>query len=218
MSHPLPDIWLPSGIRITGTREKDAAALEALQYLVFPSLSEEEIIHAPQYKKHLEIFPEGQMIALDGDLLVAGATCMRYDFDREQPAHHTFADIMAGGWLTTHQPHGEWLYGMDISVHPDYRQRGIARGFYRMRQLLARALGLKGQVTVGMLNGYAAYQSLLTIDAYYEKVKKGEIFDPTLSVQQKIGFEIQALIKSYLNDPTCGNAGALIVLDVNRDV
>lgn len=49
-------------------------------------------------------------------------------------------------------------------------------------------------------------------------MKSGEIFDPTLSVQQKIGFEIRGLIKEYLNYPTCGNAGALIVLDVNKEV
>lgn len=218
MSINVPDILLPSGIRITFTRPEDAEILEALQYLVFPFLSEEEILHTPQYRKHLEIFPEGQMIALDGDKVIAGSTCMRYHCDIDHPGHHTFSEVIAGGWLTTHEPDGEWLYGMDISVHPDYRQRGIARGFYRMRQLVARAHDMKGQISVGMLNGFINYKDQYSIDAYYEKVKSGEIFDPTLSVQQKIGFEIRGLIKEYLSDPTCGNAGALIVLDVNKEV
>ncbi|HYK45839.1 MAG TPA: hypothetical protein VEV83_11755, partial [Parafilimonas sp.] len=97
-----------------------------------------------------------------------------------------------------------------------FRSKGIAKALYRARQNTCRQLGLKGQLTVGMLNGYAAVKDKLTIEEYYEKVKQKEIFDPTVSVQQKIGFEIIRLMKDYLNDPTCGNAGALIVLDADQ--
>ncbi|MBK9456210.1 MAG: hypothetical protein IPO24_11780 [Bacteroidetes bacterium] len=64
-----------------------------------------------------------------------------------------------------------------------------------------------------MLNGYYKYRDTMDIDTYYQKVKNHEIFDPTVSVQEKIGFEIVGLMKDYLNDPTCGNAGAIIVLE-----
>ena len=58
----------------------------------------------------------------------------------------------------------------------------------------------------------------MSIDEYYEKVKNHELFDPTVSVQEKVGFEIVGLMKDYLNDPTCGNAGAVIVLDAGRTI
>jgi hypothetical protein len=58
----------------------------------------------------------------------------------------------------------------------------------------------------------------MNIEEYYERVKIGELFDPTVSVQQKVGFEIVGLMQDYLNDPTCGNAGAVIVLDVKKEI
>ena len=192
-----------------------AEQLEVLQHIVFPTLAEEEILHADQYKKHIEIFPEGQFVALDGDKVIGATSTIRYHFMLNDIQHHTFFEIMGGGWFTTHEPDGEWLYGMDVSVHPDYRSKGIAKALYRARQYTCKQLGLKGQMTVGMLNGYAAVSDQLTIDEYYQKVKNHELFDPTVSVQEKVGFQIVGLMKDYLNDPTCGNAGAVIVMPVS---
>lgn len=203
-------------IKIVNTQPEHAQALEELQYIVFPNLHENEILHKEHYQKHLEIFPEGQFVALDGELVIGGTTTMRYNYDLEHPVHHTFNDIVAGGWLTNHVPNGEWLYGIDVSVHPDYRGLGIAKTFYSIRNNLAQHLGCKGQLTVGMLNGYINYKKELTIDQYFDKVKSHQIFDPTVSVQEKIGFEIKGLIKDYLNDPTCGNAGAIIIMPLTK--
>jgi len=202
-----------SNIIITTMQEDHADQLEALQRIVFPNLAEEELLHAEQYKKHVELFPEGQFVALDGDEVVGATSTIRYHFDMDKNEHHTFFEIMGGGWFTTHEANGDWLYGMDVSVHPGYRGRGIAKALYRARQYTCTALGLKGQMTVGMLNGYGEVKDKMTIDKYYEKVKNHELFDPTVSVQEKIGFKIVGLMKDYLNDPTCGNAGAVIVMD-----
>lgn len=199
-------------IKIIRTKPEHAQALEELQYIVFPNLSDNEILKREHYLKHIEIFPEGQLVALDGDKVIGGTTTMRYNFDLNHPTHHSFSETVSGGWLTNHNPHGEWLYGIDVSVHPDYRGQGIARKFYEMRNVIASELGCRGQLTVGMLNGYFKYKDEMTIDAYYQKVINHEIFDPTVSVQEKIGFKIICLMKDYLDDPTCGNAGALIVM------
>ena len=209
---------LASRITIVPTQTEHAEQLEALQYIVFPTLAEEEILHANQYRKHIEIFPEGQFVALDGDKIIGATSSIRYHFNLDDNEHHTFFEIMGGGWFTTHEPNGEWLYGMDVSVHPDYRSKGIARALYRARHYTCKQLNLKGQITVGMLNGYAAVSNKMSIDEYYSKVKNHELFDPTVSVQEKVGFEIVALMKDYLNDPTCGNAGAVIVLDVSKSI
>lgn len=203
---------LTDTILIRHTLPQDAKALELLQYIVFPNLAEDEILHEAHYLKHLEIFPEGQLVAVDGNRIIGGTTTMRYHFDLENPEHHTFSETVAGGWLTNHQPDGEWLYGIDVSVHPDYRGIGIAKTFYQLRNQIAKQLGCKGQLTVGMLNGYVNYADKMDIETYYEKVKNHELFDPTVSVQEKIGFQIVGLMKDYLNDPTCGNAGAIIVM------
>lgn len=209
---------LPSGLMVRNTMVEDVEQLEALQYLVFPELAEEEILHASQYLKHIEIFPEGQFVVADDKNIVGATTTMRYHYNEEDNEHHTFFEIMGGGWLSTHNPDGEWLYGLDVSVHPDYRGKGLAKALYRARHNTCKRLGLKGQMTVGMLNGFYKFKNEMGIETYFEKVKAKEIFDPTVSVQQKIGFEIKGLMKDYLNDPTCGNAGAVIVLRSEKEI
>ena len=209
---------LTANIIIIPMQQQHAEELEALQRIVFPNLAEEELLHADQYKKHVELFPEGQFVALGGDKVIGATSSIRYHFDINKQEHHSFFEIMGGGWFTTHEPNGDWLYGMDVSVHPSYRNKGIAKALYRARQHTCRQLNLKGQMTVGMLNGYEKVANTMTIEEYYEKVKNNEMFDPTVSVQRKVGFEIVGLMKDYLNDPTCGNAGAVIVLDVEKTI
>ena len=108
---------LTDGIIVMQTRPEHAEQLEELQRTCFPTLDDAERFKAAHYRKHIELFPDGQFVALDGDTVVGATTTLRLDFDF---AHidHTFADIIQGGWLTSHEPDGAWLYGADIGVDP----------------------------------------------------------------------------------------------------
>src|SRR5207244_954016 len=106
-----------------------------------------------------------------------------------------------GGWLTSHQPGGAWLYGADLGAHPDYRGRGLARALYAARQAVVRRLGLRGQLTVGMPSGYGAVKAAMSAEAYYAELVAGTRRDPTISAQLAIGFEPRGLIAGYLDDP-----------------
>lgn len=208
---------LESGLVIASARPEHAPQLEALQRLVFPTLDDAERFKAAHYLKHLELFPQGQFVGLDGDRVVAATATIRLDFDFGHLTH-TFADIIQGGWLTSHQPDGAWLYGADIGVDPGYRGRGLAQALYAARQELVWALGLEGQVTAGMMSGYGAVKDRMSADEYYAGLVAGRINDPTLSMQRRVGFEFRALLKDYLRDPVCDNYSVLIVLDADRDV
>jgi GNAT superfamily N-acetyltransferase len=198
--------------------KRDAPQLAHLQEVVFPDLIPEERMEDIHFSSHVDLFPDGQWVAeIDGK--IAGSTSsIRYHFDPEHPEMHRFADLFDDGFMRTHQPEGNWLYGMDMAVFPEFRGLGIARKLYRARQNLVRELGLEGQVTVGMLNGFAAHSSQYTLEKYYQALVDGVLKDPTVSVQQKIGFKLCGLMKDYLSDPTCGNAGVLLVLPANLDV
>jgi GNAT superfamily N-acetyltransferase len=208
---------LPSGLLIASARPEHAAQLEALQRIVFPTLADEERFKAAHYRKHLELFAGGQFVGLDDDRVVAATATIRLHFDFTDRSH-TFADIIQGGWLTSHEPNGDWLYGADIGVDPAYRGRGLAQALYAARQELVWALGLKGQVTAGMLSGYGAVKHEMSAEAYYEGLVAGRINDPTLSMQQRMGFEFRGLLENYLHDPVCDNYSVLIVLDAAKDV
>jgi ribosomal protein S18 acetylase RimI-like enzyme len=208
---------LSSGIKIASTRKEQAPALEELQILCFPTLDDKERFKSAHYLKHIELFPEGQFVALDGERVVGMTSTIRTRFDFEH-VEHTFADVIQGGWLTSHQPDGDWLYGADIGTHPDYRRRGIARGLYAARHLTVGGLELKGQVTVGMLRGYGALKKEMSAQDYYDSLLRGERSDPTISAQMSVGFEPRGLLSNYLNDPVCDNTGVLLVLAAGKDV
>ena len=108
---------------------------------------------------------------------MAATATIRLHFDFADRSH-TFADIIQGGWLTSHEPDGDWLYGADIGVHPDYRGKGLAQALYAARQELVWALGLKGQVTAGMMSGFGAVKHRMSAEDYYEGLVAGRINDP----------------------------------------
>jgi 4-aminobutyrate aminotransferase / (S)-3-amino-2-methylpropionate transaminase / 5-aminovalerate transaminase len=208
---------LDGGLVVIHARPEFAPQMEALQIACFPTLADEQRMKARHYRRHTELFNEGQFVVLDGDRVVAATTTLRLDFDFEH-GHHTFEDIIQGGWLTSHQPEGAWLYGADLGVDPAYRGRGLSTALYAARQELVWRLGLKGQVTAGMFPGYSRYRSQMSVEEYYNRVVDGSIWDPTLSVQMKVGFEPRGLLKDYLLDPVCDNYSVLEVLDPATEV
>lgn len=212
---------IADGIDVRSTEAKHAGALEVLQKLVFPTLSAEELFRAEHYRKHLELFPEGQFVGVvdggcSGEAVVGMTSTLRLGDDCLQP--HTFAQVIAGGFLTTHEPDGRWMYGVDVGVHPNWRRRGIARALYAARHDAARRLGLAGQVTVGMLSGYGAVREQMSAEAYYDELIAGKRTDPTISAQKKLGFEPRGLVAEYVMDPVCDGYGVLLVLPIETDV
>jgi len=225
---------LSDGLSLWRTGPEHVAQLEELQRIVFPTLAPEQRFEARHYLRHVELFPEGQYVVVDLDpslprpsgrgietpdngRVVGMTSTIRLDFDFDHP-DHTFADIIQGGWLTSHQPDGSWLYGADIGTHPDYRQRGIARALYAARHDTVHTLGLDGQVTVGMPSGYGAVKQLMTAEQYYAELVSGARSDPTISAQLRIGFELRQLVPKYIDDPVCDGYGVVLVLPAQRQV
>ena len=197
--------------RVVNSRPEMAAQLEGVQRASFPHLDAGSLITSAHYRAHIARFPEGQFAVVDAaDEVVACSTDFRANVDF---AHfeHRYLDAVDHNWLTHHDPNGDWLYGADIGVLPAYRRRGIARLLYRARQALIRRLGLRGHVAGGMLVGYGAHKDQLSIEAYVEKVKTGELFDPTVSVQLKMGFAIHGVIHDYVDDLSCDCKAAFII-------
>jgi 4-aminobutyrate aminotransferase / (S)-3-amino-2-methylpropionate transaminase / 5-aminovalerate transaminase len=208
---------LDDGLVVLQTRPEHAAQLEELQRVCFPTLADHERFKAAHYLKHIDLFADGQFVVLDHDRVVGATTTLRLNFDFGH-INHTFSEIIQGGWLTSHEPDGQWMYGADVGVRPDYRGRGLATALYAARQEAVWRLGLKGQVTAGMIPGYGALKDRMTAQAYYEAVVAGRLKDPTLSMQIGVGFEPKALLANYLEDPACDNYSVLLVLGADKPV
>jgi GNAT superfamily N-acetyltransferase len=188
-----------------------------LQAIVFPTLSKDELITEEKYKKHLDIFPEGQFVVLDGDKVIASSTTLRQNYHK---GPHTFLEISDNLWLGTHDPNADWIYGLDMSVHPHYQGKGIGREIYNARQNLAKRLGCKGQMTAGMPIDFDKVKDQMTILEYCNKLMKGEIIDSTVTAQTKCGFILIEPLLEYLDDSRSGNCAILMFwpLDPNTEL
>ncbi len=186
--------------------------LAAIQRACFPKLAEAERITAAHYRAQIARFPEGQMSIIDkSGRPVASSTDLICKMDFEH-FEHRYIEAVGNNWLTTHDPTGDWLYGADIGVHPDYRGQGLSRMLYEARQNLIRRLNLKGHVAGGLLSGYGQHSSL-PVKEYVDQVVAEKIFDPTLSIQLRRGFKVRGIFNNYVDDPGCQNKAALIVWD-----
>lgn len=207
-------------VRIELARPEHAEALEELQRICFPNLAASELMTAEHFRMHQRVFPEGEFVALADDApdgtpltearVVGLGSGFLIDFDFAHP-DHAFHEVISGGTYANHDPEGEWYYGADISVHPEYRGLGIGRRLYRARQDLVRRLGKRGIVAGGALPGYPRYRDRMSVKHYVDKVVAGELHDPTLSFQLANGFEVRGMIRGYIEDAYTDDWASLIV-------
>lgn len=201
-----------SGYEVVRSQPAMADALAAIQAASFPTLSAAERMRAEHYRKHVEVFPDGQHAVIEraSGRAVACSTDFRtrVDFAHYQ---HRYMDAVADNWLTRHDPAGDWLYGADIGVHPDHRGRGLSTLLYDARQALVRRLRLRGHVAGAMPKGYHLVAGSMAIEEYVSAVVRGEARDPVLSVQLRRGYNVYGIIPGYLDDPTCANHGVFVV-------
>lgn len=197
-------------ITITNTRPEHLAALAEHQKICFPTLAPYEWMTEEHFASHLRLFPDGQHVALDGDRLIGQSSTFRISGERAL-AQHAYMEILAQSYFTNHDPGGEWLYGADMSVHPDYRGRGISRMLYDARKQLCRRLNLRGMVAGGMIPGYKNYRDRMGVEAYARAVALGELVDPTLTPQLRAGFTLRGILYNYIDAGELGNDSTLIV-------
>ncbi len=197
-------------VRIVNVALEYCQALEDLQRACFPTLGEAELMTKAMFEKHCELFPEGEFVALIGDVIVGLGSGFFIDFDFSDHSH-SFMDIIAGGYYTNHDPNGEWYYGADISVHPDYRGRGIGKLLYQARKQVVIDFNRRGIVAGGLLPGYVAYKGKLSVPDYVDQVVQGALFDSTLSFQLRNGFVVRGLLENYIEDEASDNWSTLIV-------
>lgn len=201
-------------IQIVQTALEHIEALAELQQIIFPLLMPDEWFTVDMYRSHVTVFPEGQLCALlqneEGTVVVGETTTFRTNRSFEGDVPYYF-EVIGQGYLTTHEPEGEWLYGVDVGVHPAYRRLGIGSRLYDARKQLVRRLNLRGEIVAGLLPGYEANRQQMSVDGYVERVVAGELIDPTLTMQLRNGFRVRRLLKGYIHDPRSDDTTTLIV-------
>lgn len=197
-------------IRIETITPRFASALEQLQRDCFPTLGEDELMREAHFLNHCRLFPEGNFVALNEDRVIGLGSGFLLDFDFDQ-VQHRFQEIIDGGFYSNHDPDGLWYYGGDISVHPDFRRRGVGSRLYEARMGIVKRLNRRGIVAGGLIPGYGDYKGRLSPSEYVKRVVAGAIHDNTLSFQLGRGFNVRGLLEDYIDDSASDNWATLIV-------
>ena len=150
-----------------------------------------------QYLAQLSAFPDGQICIEDNGKVVAAAFSLIVDYDKFGD-QHTYDQITGNAYLTTHDPKGDVLYGMEVVVLPEYQGMRLGRRLYEARKELCQNLNLKSIIAGGRIPNYQDYADKIPPQKYIELVKKKEIYDPILTFQLSNDFEVRRVLKDYL--------------------
>ncbi len=148
-------------------------------------------------KRLIQKFPQGQIVITHNGKVVGCALSIIVSYDKFSD-NHNYRDITANFSFESHDPKGDTLYGIEVFVHPDYRGMRLARRLYDARKVLCERLNLKAIVAGGRIPNYKKYADTLTPGAYIERVKRREIYDPTLTFQLANDFQVKRIIRNYL--------------------
>ncbi|MGC9373338.1 MAG: GNAT family N-acetyltransferase, partial [Thermovirgaceae bacterium] len=122
-----------------------------------------------QFEAMLSRFPEGQLCIEDKGTVIAVALSLIIDAS-VYGEQHTYDRIVGDGTLKNHDPDGDYLYGIDVFVHPDYRQMRLGRRLYDARKELCETLNLKGIIIGGRIPGYTKYAEKMKPGRYVQMV------------------------------------------------
>ncbi len=163
-----------------------------------------------QFESQILRFPDGQICIEDNGKVVAAAISLIVKYSR-WGQDHRYWDIVGNGYLTTHDPKGDVLYGVDIFVHPDYRDLRLGRRLYDARKELCERLNLRGIVVGGRIPGYYKVAGELTPQQYVAKVQSRELRDPILTFQLANDFQVRRIVRDYLpNDKQSSGYATLL--------
>ncbi|MDH3299495.1 MAG: GNAT family N-acetyltransferase [Acidimicrobiia bacterium] len=222
---PVVAIGARSGLHYANIVPRWAEDLEALELASYPTADPEDLYNRIELRAlatdfgvgcfaGFDVEPEGGDGAADdtpGPKLVSMGLGLRTQFDLDNP-QHTIHDIMGHTPEDSgDDPDGRWYYGTGISTRIEYRRRGIGREVYALRKQVCHDLGLLGIVAGGVMPGYARHIDTMSADEYIDAVRRGDLYDPTLSFQAENGFELGPALPNYITDPAVNNYAALIV-------
>jgi GNAT superfamily N-acetyltransferase len=160
------------------------------------------------------VYPEAQFIALDtaANLVVGLTSGMRTRYDPAVRHYDTWWDVIGNGRLETHIPDGDWMYGVESCVHPEYQGCGVGSRLMDARFNVLKQLKLRGMIAGSAIIDYYKVADHVPVEQYVEDVVAGRRFDTNLTKQLHKGFRAEYIIPGYLHhDEDCKGYGVLIL-------
>ncbi|PLT30530.1 GNAT family N-acetyltransferase [Peribacillus deserti] len=190
--------------------EDDFPSLIEIQKECFPPPFPPDLLwNIEQLTNHITLFQEGAL-CMEVDGIIAGSmTGLLVDY-KYGDSDHTWAEITDNGYIRTHNPKGNTLYVVDISVRPRFRKSGIGKWLMHSMYDVVLHLGLERLLGGGRMPGYHKKADLMPPEDYLEAVIKGELKDPVITFLLRCGRTPIKVAANYLEDEESCHYGALM--------
>ncbi len=143
-------------------------------------------------------FSEGCFVILSDERLLAYSASLIIE-EKKALSTHSWKEITGGGYATTHTDGGDFLYGYETCVDPEFRGQRLAARIYNARKDLVKLKKLKGIIFGGRIPNYRKRAKEVTsVEDYIEQVRQKRIKDPTLGFHLRNGMDVIGVLPRYL--------------------
>lgn len=203
-------------VRIVLSTPDHADALEALQasvYYISKIHDAPDVLKAHHFRAQCQVFPDAQWVAIDTATgrIVGHTSGLLIHYDPTQPFLESWVQTTGHGLFTTHQPDGDWMYGAETAVLPDYQGQGVGSRLYNARFKVCRRLNLRGMVAGSTIMNYCEVADRMSPERYMTEVVAGRLYDNNLTKQLRKGFRALNIIPNYVSDTLSLGYGVAIV-------
>lgn len=200
----------PVPVTIRNYSEADFDDLIKIQSECFPPPFPSELWwNKEQLTNHVTLFPEGALCIEAAGELAGSLTGLIADFDPGNK-NHTWEEITDHGYIRNHNPNGNTLYIVDISVRPKYRKLGLGKLMMQAMYHVVIDKGLDRLLGGGRMPGYHKAANSMTPKQYLNAILKGDIQDPVITFLLRCGRVPIGVVENYLDDEESCNYAALM--------
>jgi ribosomal protein S18 acetylase RimI-like enzyme len=200
----------PVPVTIRNYSEADFDDLIKIQFECFPPPFPSELWwNKEQLTNHVTLFPEGALCIEAAGELAGSLTGLTVDFDPGDK-NHTWEEITDHGYIRNHNPKGNTLYIVDISVLPKYRKLGLGKLMMQALYHVVIEKGLDRLLGGGRMPGYHKVAYSMTPQQYLDAIIKGNVKDPVITFLLRCGRVPIGVVENYLDDEESCNYAALM--------
>ena len=161
----------------------------------------------------IKTFPEGNIIALFNEKIVA-YTSFQY-VNNINNLDFSWSEITDNGKIAnSHKPSGEYIYGVNLSVDPLIRNRGIGTSLILKGWANMIINNKKGSFLGARIPDYKKYkanhQEILPSDYIKLRRQDGKLYDSELRLYESEGLKVVKLLPNYFPDTDSLDYGVLV--------